>query len=43
MPKEAIERGAVNHVAALSQIPKHILSAVNGTQRAADATSNKSN
>jgi hypothetical protein len=43
MPKEAIERGAVSQVAALSHIPKLILSAVNGTQRTNDATSNKSN
>ncbi len=43
MPKEAIERGAVNQVAALSHIPKLILSAVNGTQRATDAAGNKSN
>ncbi len=43
MPKEAIERGAVNKVAALSHIPKVILSAVNGNQRAGDAISNKSN
>ena len=43
MPKEAIERGAVNQVAALSHIPTLILSSVNGTQRAAGATGNKSN
>jgi chemotaxis response regulator CheB len=43
MPKEAIERGAVNQVATLSHIPKVILSAANGAPRAADATSNKSN
>jgi two-component system chemotaxis response regulator CheB len=43
MPKEAIERGAVNQVAPLSHIPKLILSAANGAPRAADAISNKSN
>ena len=43
MPKEAIERGAVNQVAALSHIPKLILDAANGAQRAAGATNNKSN
>jgi two-component system chemotaxis response regulator CheB len=42
MPKEAIERGAVNQVSALAHIPKVILSAANGTQRAVGATSNKS-
>jgi len=40
MPKEAIERGAVNQVAALSHIPRLILSAVNGTQRANNPVSN---
>jgi two-component system chemotaxis response regulator CheB len=43
MPKEAIERGAVNQVAPLSHIPKLILSAANGALRAADAIGNKSN
>ncbi len=43
MPKEAIERGAVKQVAALSHIPKLILSAVNGTRRTNDATRNNSN
>ena len=43
MPKEAIERGAVNQVVPLSSIPKLILSAVNGAPRAFDAISNKSN
>jgi two-component system chemotaxis response regulator CheB len=43
MPKEAIERGAVNQVSALAHIPKVILSAANGAQRAAGATSDKGN
>lgn len=43
MPKEAIERGAVKQIAALSQIPKFILRAVNGAHQPAGTASHKGN